>query len=383
MTSPAFYHSLRQNLNTWAQDLGFSAVGVTDTHVQNFQPRFQAWLHKGYHGQMAWLESHQDKRFHPEALMPGTLRVICARMNYLPANSRPVQTLKTPQQAYIARYAQGRDYHKVARRRMAALGDTLKNAVTQAYPEIAVEQRAFVDSAPILERPLAEKAGLGWTGKNTLILHQEAGSFFFLAELFTNLPLPLDQQPQANQCGSCQACLQICPTDAFVAPYVLDASRCIAYLTIENKGPIPEPFRQPMGNRVFGCDDCQIICPWNKHAQTASLPDFSPRASLDAPELLTLFNWSEAEFLHHTQGTPLRRLNYQQWQRNLAIGLGNAPSQPEIQAALQARLSQAPTWLAEHFHWALHQQSQPQRRRLRKLKRPLEPNALIYPPPPP
>lgn len=353
-----------------ATALGFTAVGVTDTCVQNFKPGYTAWLHKGYHGQMAWLEDHPDKRFHPEALMPGTLRVISARMPYLPANSPLIETLKNPNKAYIARYAQGRDYHKVVRRRMAALGDALQQAVNAASPEWAVQQRAFVDSAPVLERPFAEKAGLGWTGKNTLILHESAGSFFVLAELFTNLPLPIDQAPQANQCGSCQACLHICPTDAFVAPYVLDAARCISYLTIENKGPIDEAFRQPMGNRVFGCDDCQAICPWNKYAQTATLPDFTPRPALDTPNLLELFLWSEADFLRHTQGTPLRRLNYTQWQRNLAIGLGNAPSQPHILEALAAKRPNTPSWLDEHFHWAIQQQLQPNRRRQRKIKRP-------------
>ncbi len=370
MTDANFYLQLRQHITTWAHELGFAAVGITDTQVKHYQPGFEAWLAKGYHGNMEWLRDHIDKRFDPAALVPGTLRVIAARMDYLPANSRHIQVLKTPEQAYIARYALGRDYHKIVRKRMALLGDKIRAAVLQAQPDEEVLQRAFVDSAPVLERPLAEKAGLGWTGKHTLILNEQAGSFFFLGELFTNLPLPLDNQPQPNRCGDCAACLQICPTDAFPQPYVLDARRCIAYLTIENKGPIPEEFREPMGNRVFGCDDCQAICPWNKFAQPTTEEDFKPRHNFAAPQLLTLFNWTEAEFLRYTQGTAMRRLNYSQWQRNLAIGLGNAPSTPEIMAALEAKKANAEPWLAEHFDWAIRQQLNPNRRRKRKLKRP-------------
>jgi epoxyqueuosine reductase len=270
----------------------------------------------------------------------------------------------------------GRDYHKTLRKRIALLGDFMRDWVREHRPDEAIAYRAFVDSAPIMERPLAEKAGLGWIGKNTLVIHPKAGSFFLLGELFTNLPLPLDDEPVANQCGECTACLSICPTDAFRAPYILQTERCIAYLTIENKGPIPLEFREAIGNRVFGCDDCQAICPWNKYAGVAQVEDFAPRHNLDQAHLLTLFCWSEAQFLQQTQGSALRRIDYPRFLRNLAVGLGNAPSDPAIITALTERLTDQTAlfegetaWLREHFEWALAQQLNPARRRKRKLKR--------------
>ncbi len=318
---------------------------------------------------MSWFERNEDKRLNPELLHPGTLRVLSFRMLYLPAQSAHIETLKDPNHAYIARYALGRDYHKLMRKRLAQLADQIFEA---AKPMIA-DQRAFVDSAPVLERPLAEKAGLGWVGKHTLLLHRDVGSWFFLGEIFTNLPLPVDDRPVANECGECTACLKVCPTDAFPKPYVLDARRCISYLTIEHKGPIPEAFREPMGNRVFGCDDCQAICPWNKLAKPTDEKDFKPRHQLDNSALLDLFLWDEATFLKRTEGSPIRRIGYELWQRNLAVGLGNAPPSEAIRAALAARLAQATPLVQAHISWALEAQSQPQKRRQRKIKNPEKP----------
>lgn len=365
----AFYQQLTLQLRTWAQALGFADMGITDTDLTDYIPSQNAWLDAGYAADMHWLGEQRALRQNPQALVPGTLRVISLRMDYLPQNSQHIQLLKSPSRAYVARYALGRDYHKVVRRRIARLGDQLRDYLLAQGVQQSLAYRAFVDSAPISERPLAEKAGLGWIGKNTLLLNAEGGSFFFLGELFTNLPLPVDQRPQPNRCGDCTACLHICPTDAFVAPYVLDAGRCIAYLTIENKGPIPLEFREPMGNRVFGCDDCQAICPWNKFAKASQISDFAPRAALDGGELLSLFEWSESEYLHHTQGMALRRIAYPLWLRNLSIGLGNAPSDPAIIAALEAKKPQVEPWIAEHFDWAIARQKTPGARRLRKIKR--------------
>lgn len=296
--------------------------------------------------------------------MPGTLRVISVRMDYLPADTDQIQVLKSPEKAYVSRYALGRDYHKLIRKRLSILAKKIEAAAPGA------QQRAFVDSAPVMERPLAEKAGLGWVGKHTLVINAEAGSWFFLGEIMTNLPLPLSQQPQDNQCGDCIACLKVCPTDAFPRPYELDARRCISYLTIENKGPIPEEFREPMGNRVFGCDDCQAICPWNKFARPTQEDDFQPRHGLANSDLLTLFNWNEEQFLSRTEGSAIRRIGYERWLRNLAVGLGNAPSDPNIISALEQRLGTVSDLLDEHLQWALAQQRQPNRRRKRKIKAP-------------
>lgn len=379
MSNSPFYSELIAALRRQAFELGFSAMGITDTDVRSYIPRARAWIDQGNHLPLQWMAEQQPLKENPAQLVPGTLRIICLRMDYLPSRKGHIEVLKDPTKAYIARYALGRDYHKTLRKRIALLGDFMRDWVRRHRPEEEILYRAFVDSAPIMERPLAEKAGLGWIGKNSLIIHPQAGSFFLLGELFTNLPLPVEPTPVANQCGECSACLSICPTDAFRAPYELQTERCIAYLTIENKGPIPLDYREAIGNRVFGCDDCQAICPWNKFAGVAQVGDFAPRHQLDQADLLSLFNWDEDQFLHHTQGSALRRIDYRRFLRNLAVGLGNAPSHPAIIQALQTRLSgndalfnEDTPWLKEHFEWALSQQLNPNRRRKRKIKRAAE-----------
>ncbi|MBU2886655.1 tRNA epoxyqueuosine(34) reductase QueG [Gilvimarinus agarilyticus] len=370
MTDFDFYQ-LARDIKRWGRELGFQQVGITDTDLSAHEPGLQHWLEQGYQGQMQWMAEHGNKRTRPAELVPGTARVICVRMDYLPGDTEQIKVLKNPTQAYVSRYALGRDYHKLIRKRLAQLGQKIEAALPEGLrPQGEQQNRAFVDSAPVLERPLADKAGLGWTGKHTLILNSEAGSWFFLGELFTYLPLPVDTSEQPNRCGECTACLKVCPTDAFPTPYTLDARRCISYLTIEHKGSIPEEFREPMGNRVFGCDDCQAICPWNKYAKPTAETDFLPRHSLDSADLTTLFQWSEAQFLNNTEGSAIRRIGYERWQRNLAIGLGNAPSDVRIQQALQAQLGQVSPTVDEHIEWALAQQNDPRKRRKRKIKAP-------------
>ena len=368
---------LAQDLQVWGRELGFQQIGITDIDLSLHRDKFEHWLERGYHADMDWIAGHgaitPSMRSHPEELLPGTVRVISARMDYLPADTDQIKILKDGEKAYISRYALGRDYHKLIRKRLGQLAKKLEAAARQYLPELSIhnppiQQRAFVDSAPVMERPLAEKAGLGWTGKHTLIINQNAGSWFFLGEIFTNIPLPINTDIPENQCGDCTACLTVCPTDAFSEPYSLDARRCISYLTIENKGPIPLEFREPMGNRVFGCDDCQAICPWNKYAQHTEETDFNPRHQLDSSRLVDLFQWSETQFLKNTEGSPLRRAGYNNWLRNLAVGLGNAPSSAEIITALTAKRGDVSEMVAEHIDWALAQQAQPGRRRKRKIK---------------
>lgn len=359
-------HALAADIERWAHELGFQQVGITDADLSAEKPRFAQWLAKGFHGTMGWLEENADKRLQPSLLIPGACRVICVRLNYLPGDSEQIQVLKSPSMAYISRYALGRDYHKLMRKRLAQLAEKIS---AQAEPWMTVNQRPFVDSAPVLERPLAQKAGLGWVGKHTLVINKNAGSWFFLGEILTNIPLPLNQHPVSNHCGECSACLKVCPTDAFPQPYQLDARRCISYLTIENKEAIPEEFRSAMGNRVFGCDDCQAICPWNKYAKPTDEHDFRPRHNLHNSELLDLFLWDENTFLRRTEGSPIRRIGYERWLRNLAVGLGNAPSDIRIIEALHWRREQATPMVQEHIDWALQQQQNPQRKRRRKIKR--------------
>ncbi len=297
---------------------------------------------------MAWMAEHGDKRWRPDELLPGTLRVICARMDYLPPNSDMIATLRDGDKAYLSRYALGRDYHKLIRKRLASLARDIE----EQWPG-SVIQRPFVDSAPVMEKPLAEKAGLGWAGKHTLILNSEAGSWFFLGEIYTSLPLPVDEPEQPDRCGSCTACLRVCPTNAFPQPYVLDARRCISYLTIEHKGSIDEELRPLMGNRVFGCDDCQAICPWNRYASPTDEKDFHPRHGLADSDLVTLFRWDEETFLAKTAGSPLRRIGYERWRRNLAVGLGNGSATPEAVAALREAREDSSPLVREHIDWAL------------------------------
>lgn len=365
-------HQLAADIKRWGRELGFQQLGIADIDLDEAETRLQQWLAKGYQGSMEWLAAHGHKRSRPAELLPGTVRVISVRMDYLPGDTRQIHILKDPSKAYVSRYALGRDYHKLIRKRLAQLAERIDAALPSDYP-LKGQNRAFVDSAPVMERPLAEKAGLGWTGKHTLIINSEAGSWFFLGEIFTFIPLPVDTPAQPNRCGDCTACLKVCPTDAFPRPYELDARRCISYLTIEHQGAIPEEFREPIGNRIFGCDDCQAICPWNKYAQFTGETDFLPRHGLADSDLVDLFNWTEAEFLARTEGSAIRRIGYEGWLRNIAIGLGNAPSDARITQALQQKRDTASALVQEHIDWALAQQANPTRRRRRKITRPLPP----------
>lgn len=363
---PVQLAKLAEQIRQWGADAGFNEVRITEADVGSHGARFDAWLDAGLHGgidgDLGYLERHRDLRIEPAKLEPGTLRVITARMDYLGADDpqpvslldQPVALLNQPDQGYIARYALGRDYHKVLRRRLAKLATRLKE---EAGANVA---RAFTDSAPILEKGLAEQSGLGWIGKNTLLLNAGAGSFFFLGEIYTDLELPVDTPSEQPGCGKCSACITVCPTQAFVGPQQLDARRCISYLTIENKGPIPEEFRVAIGNRIFGCDDCQLFCPWNRFAQPSSEADFAPRNGLDKPDLLELWGWDEAAFLKNTEGSAIRRVNYQQWRRNLALALGNSPKNERVRLALEAALPESTELVAEHICWAIErQQNQP------------------------
>lgn len=353
---------LLTQLQLWARELGFQQLGVSDCDLTAEQTRLQRWLEQGYQGEMAWLGENIDKRLNPALLHPQATRVISLRMNYLPENTEQIKILKDPTKAYISRYTLGRDYHKLIRKRLSQLAQKISDHA-QTLGLSTPSQRPFVDSAPVLERPLADKAGLGWIGKHTLLINRDVGSWFFLGEIITSLELPLTHQRQANLCGECINCLKVCPTDAFIAPYQMDARRCISYLTIEHKGAIPVELREAMGNRIFGCDDCQAICPWNKFAHFTQEGDFQPRHGLDNSRLVDLFLWTEAEFLSRTEGSAIRRAGFEQWLRNIAVALGNAPSAPEIQAALNQRLSHPSEIVREHINWALEQQANPRRRR--------------------
>ena len=339
---------LLSQIRQWAAELGFQQLAVPDIYLTAYRPHLEAWLARNFHGEMDYMERHKDLRLAPDQLHPNTIRVLSVRMDYSFDKEQTLTPMRDGRMAYISRYARGRDYHKLLRKRLQQLAEKISGEVGE------FGYRAFVDSAPVLERALAEKGGLGWIGKNTMLLNRQAGSFFFLGELFTDLPLPVDE-PVSAHCGSCTACLDLCPTRAFVGPYQLDARRCISYLTIELKGAIPEELRPLMGNRVFGCDDCQIVCPWNKFSRLSEESDFSPRHGLDSSELSELFLWSEAEFLERTVGSAIRRTGYEGWLRNLAVGLGNAPTSPEIIDALQSRAQHPSALVRDHVEWALRQ----------------------------
>ncbi|WP_461535790.1 tRNA epoxyqueuosine(34) reductase QueG [Spongorhabdus nitratireducens] len=340
---------LTQDIKRWGRELGFQDVGITDIDLSDHEAHLKNWLDQGLHGDMEWMAAHGNKRSRPAELVPGTLRIISLRMDYLPADTRQIQILQDKSKAYISRYALGRDYHKLIRKRITQLGKRIEQEIG------AYGYRAFVDSAPVLERAVAMRAGLGWIGKNTMLLNHKAGSFFFLGELFTDLPLPVDKPQDKVHCGSCTACLDKCPTDAFLGPHKLDARKCISYLTIENSGPIQEELRPLIGNRVFGCDDCQLVCPWNKFAKFSGETDFLPRHKLDSSELADLFLWTEEEFLDRTAGSPIRRTGFEGWLRNLAVGLGNASSSPKVISALKQRLDSPSELISEHVRWALNQ----------------------------
>jgi epoxyqueuosine reductase len=347
--NPDDLHRLSLKIKQWGLSLGFQAVGITDTDLTESESKLKQWLASGYQGEMAYMSRHGSKRSRPAELVKGTMRVISVRMNYLPEPMSDLQqVLADPGKAFISRYALGRDYHKVVRKRLQKLVLMIQQAVSDAH------YRVFVDSAPVLEKPLAQKAGLGWIGKHTNLIAKDAGSWFFLGEIYTDIPLIIDLSAD-NHCGRCQACLQICPTQAIVAPYQLDARRCISYLTIELQGSIPEPFRTAIGNRVYGCDDCQQVCPWNHFAQLTQEQDFLPRSSLDSSTLIELFEWDETTFLKRTEGSAIRRIGHERWLRNLAVAIGNAPTTGEIVAALQRRLWHTTPLVQEHIQWALEQ----------------------------
>ncbi|WP_446470004.1 tRNA epoxyqueuosine(34) reductase QueG [Xenorhabdus stockiae] len=354
MAIPLDLNLLAANIKQWGLSLGFQQVGICDTDLSTEEPRLQEWLDKQYQGEMDWMARHGMMRARPHELLPGTLRVISVRMNYLPAKAAFASTLNNPEQGYVSRYALGRDYHKLLRQRLKKLGEQIQEYCSAHEYQGILNFRPFVDSAPIMERPLAAKAGIGWVGKHSLILNRESGSWFFLGELLVNLPLPVDS-PQEEQCGRCVACMTTCPTGAIVEPYTIDARRCISYLTIELEGVIPEEFRPLMGNRIYGCDDCQLICPWNRFSQLTDEADFNPRAALHAPELLDLFNWSEEKFLRITEGSAIRRIGYLRWLRNISVALGNAPYRDEIVLVLEKRIGLSEV-LDEHIHWAIDQQ---------------------------
>ncbi|TLU65833.1 tRNA epoxyqueuosine(34) reductase QueG [Thalassotalea litorea] len=343
------YLELAEKIKLWGKELGFSHVGICEPDLSAQEPALQNWLDNQYHGNMDYMARHGMMRARAEELLPGTLRVISARMDYLPTNAKFAKILKQTDHAFVSRYALGRDYHKLLRQRLKQLGERI-----QAHCE-TLNFRPFVDSAPVLERPLAAKAGLGWIGKHSLLLDQQAGSWFFLGELLVDIPLPNDE-PLEEKCGSCVACIKICPTDAIVAPYVVDARRCISYLTIELRTAIPEEFRPLMGNRIYGCDDCQLICPWNRFAKVSAEADFQPRQNLDEVSLLELFAWNEAMFDKNLQGSPIRRIGFECWQRNLAIALGNAKPNANIQQALQDKYPSSTPMVQEHIDWAIQQQ---------------------------
>ena len=351
-STPVDYQQLAAKIKQWGLELGFNQVGITDVDLSQHEAALQRWLDAGYHGEIDYMATHGMKRARPAELLPGTIRVISVRMDYLPHNAKFAKALKQKHQGYISRYALGRDYHKVLRKRLKKLAEKIETITELGY-------RPFVDSAPVMERQLAEKAGLGWTGKHSLLINQQAGSWFFLGELLVDIPLPTDQATTTEHCKSCVACLKICPTNAIVEPYVVDARRCISYLTIELKGAIPEPLRPLIGNRIYGCDDCQLICPWNRFAQCSDEADFSPRNQLTEQKLIDLFNWTEAEFLTRTEGSPIRRIGYQRWLRNIAVAMGNAPYCAEIVDTLQQK-QVTDSMVREHIDWALCQQQNKQ-----------------------
>jgi epoxyqueuosine reductase len=341
---------LAARIKQWGLELGFQQVGITDTDLQQAERHLDVWLGENFHGEMDYMQRHGLKRSRPELLQPGTLRIISVRMDYLSEPSALMsKSLADPAGAYISRYALGRDYHKLIRNRLQKLADKIQMDIG------SFGYRAFVDSAPVLEKALAEKAGLGWIGKHSNLINRKAGSWFFLGEIYTDLPLPADR-PATAHCGSCTACLAVCPTQAIVAPFRVDARRCVSYLTIELHGAIPEPLRALIGNRIYGCDDCQLVCPWNRFAKLTSENDFRPRHRLNTQHLLDVFAWDEQTFLTRTEGSAIRRIGFERWLRNIAVALGNARYTPEITAALTEKLGHPSELVKEHVRWALDRQ---------------------------
>jgi epoxyqueuosine reductase len=347
--SQADLERLAADIKVWGRELGFQQLGISDTDLTAHEPRLLEWLARGFHGEMGYMHRHGTRRSRPADLVEGTVRVICARMDYLPDEATPLEAvMDEPATGVVSRYALGRDYHKVLRRRLQRLAERIEGSIGR------FGYRVFVDSAPVLEKALAEKAGLGWIGKHSNLLDREAGSWFFLGEIYTDLALPIDA-PVTEHCGSCTRCIDVCPTGAIVAPYQVDARLCISYLTIELRGSIPEPLRPQLGNRIYGCDDCQWVCPWNRFAQFSSEQDFMPRHELDSARLVELFGWDEETFLRRTEGSAIRRIGHSAWLRNIAVALGNAPPEPEIRQALQSRRDHPSELVREHVEWALRQ----------------------------
>ncbi|MGH8119153.1 MAG: tRNA epoxyqueuosine(34) reductase QueG [Gammaproteobacteria bacterium] len=344
------YRQLADTIKTHARSLGFQQCGIADVNLGEDELYYLNWLNAGMHGEMEYMARHGVKRSRPQQLVPGTLRVISVRMDYLPPDSAyPASVLGKPELAYVSRYALGRDYHKVLRSRLQQLAGKIESMTgTFGY-------RVFVDSAPVLEKALARNAGLGWIGKHSNLIHPQTGSWFFLGELYTDLPLPVDAPFAENHCGTCSACIDICPTRAIVGPYRVDARRCISYLTIELRGSIPEEFRKPIGNRIYGCDDCQLVCPWNRFARNTGEKDFRVRHGLDHAGLIELFHWTEEEFNWKTEGSAIRRIGYECWLRNIAVALGNAPKSVDVIQALSRRRDHPSALVREHVAWALQQ----------------------------
>ena len=342
------FAQLASDIKAWGHALGFQQLGIADTELTEAENHLHAWLAAGRHGEMRYMAAHGTRRSRPHELQPGTIRVISARLDYLPEATDADAVLADPTLGFVSRYALGRDYHKVLRARLQKLATQIEAAVGP------FRYRVFTDSAPVLEKALAQKAGLGWIGKHTNLLARDAGSWFFLGEIYTDLPLPVDT-PGTEHCGTCHACIDVCPTQAIVAPYQLDARRCISYLTIELRGTIPVELRPLIGNRIYGCDDCQMVCPWNRFARVSTEPDFTPRHALDAPKLTALFAWTEEEFLHRTEASAIRRIGYECWLRNIAVALGNAPTSPDVLDALRPRLDYPSALVREHVVWALQQ----------------------------
>ncbi|MBE8167913.1 MAG: tRNA epoxyqueuosine(34) reductase QueG [Shewanella sp.] len=367
MLSADSLRQLADNIKLWGKELGFAQIGICDTDLTAEEPKLQQWLDNGYHGDMHYMANHGMMRARPHELHSGCLRVISARMDYLPPEAGFATNLRDPNLAYISRYAGGRDYHKMMRNRLKKLGDRIAEEL-ESLGEALPDYRPFVDSAPVLERPLAEKAGIGWTGKHSLILNKDAGSWFFLGELMINLPLPVDI-PIEEGCNTCVACIKSCPTNAIVEPYVVDGRRCISYLTIEHQGSIDKELRPLMGNRIYGCDDCQLVCPVNGAAPITNESDFHTRTELTQPNLLDLFDWNDQEFLTRMQGSPIRRIGHQQWLRNIAIALGNAPFSVEVFNSLSTKVASGELndIALEHAQWAIEQQ---------KLKQETQPDAV-------
>lgn len=353
-STPQEWLALRERIQEWAEALGFDGFGVADTELTEDSQHLQKWLDAGLHGDMQWMAAHGDKRHRPEALLPGTVRVISLRLNYLSDDiAGSTALLDHDDKAYISRYALGRDYHKLIRNRLSTLAKKIEDEIG------AHGYRVFTDSAPVLEKALARNAGLGWIGKHTLLINPKQGSLFFLGEIFTDLPLPVTEVFEKHHCGSCTKCIDVCPTQAIVAANKLDARRCISYLTIEFKGSIPLDMRPLIGNRIFGCDDCQLLCPWNKYAEPSREADFAPRHGLEKANLTELFLWSEAIFEERTAGMPLRRAGYELWLRNIAVALGNAKTTDAVISALKSRQNHTSELVREHIEWALIQHKNP------------------------